>query len=120
MNVTFIADTSYDVKAIYNLVKDVYHVECILLLNKRNTKNPKKPLPVILSVKLVSLCTKMTYFLTITESVRNKAAFTRNIKAVAVPVIINARTTARKLVAAQIYVTLPDDYRLSIDCDCIS
>lgn len=39
---TFIADKGNDVKAVYNLVKDVYHGDCIIPLNKRNTKNPKK------------------------------------------------------------------------------
>ncbi len=39
---TFIADKGYDVKAVYNLVKDVYHGECAITLNKRNTKNSKK------------------------------------------------------------------------------
>ena len=32
---TFIADKAYDVKAIYNLVKDVYHGDCVIPLNKR-------------------------------------------------------------------------------------
>lgn len=39
---TFIADKAYDVKAIYNTVKDVYFGECAIPLNKRNTKNSKK------------------------------------------------------------------------------
>lgn len=38
----FIADKTYDVKAVYNLVKDVYHGDCFIPINKRNTKNPKK------------------------------------------------------------------------------
>lgn len=39
---TFFADKGYDVKAIYNAVKDIYHGECFIPINKRNTKNPKK------------------------------------------------------------------------------
>lgn len=39
---TFIADKAYDVKVIYNTVKNVYEGECYIPLNKRNTKNPKK------------------------------------------------------------------------------
>ena len=31
-----------DVKAVYNTVKELYHGECVIPLNKRNTKNPKK------------------------------------------------------------------------------
>lgn len=38
---TFLADKSYDVKNIYNQVKELYHGDCIIPLNKRNTKNPK-------------------------------------------------------------------------------
>lgn len=36
---TFLADKGYDVKAIYNLIRDVYHGEAVIPLNKRNTKN---------------------------------------------------------------------------------
>lgn len=39
---TFIADKAYDVKEIYNTVKNVYNGECAIPLNKRNTKNPEK------------------------------------------------------------------------------
>lgn len=38
---TFLADKGYDVKIIYNQVKELYDGECIIPLNKRNTKNPK-------------------------------------------------------------------------------
>ena len=39
---TFLADKGYDIKAIYNTAKDTYHGECVISLNNRNTKNPKK------------------------------------------------------------------------------
>lgn len=38
---TFLADKGYDVKSIYNQVKKLYDGECIIPLNKRNTKNMK-------------------------------------------------------------------------------
>ncbi len=38
---TFLADKGYDVKKIYIRVKELYDGECIIPLNKRNTKNPK-------------------------------------------------------------------------------
>lgn len=38
---TFLADKGYDVKNIHNQVKELYGGECIIPLNKRNTKNPK-------------------------------------------------------------------------------
>ena len=39
---TFIGDKAYDVKKIYNTVKNVYSGECCIPINKRNTKNPDK------------------------------------------------------------------------------
>ena len=38
---TFIADKGYDVKAIYNTVKDIYSGDCVIPLNKRNSKKTK-------------------------------------------------------------------------------
>ena len=38
---TFFADKGYDVKNIYNQVKQLYDGECIIPINKRNTKNSK-------------------------------------------------------------------------------
>lgn len=38
---TFLADKGYDAKSIYNQVRELYDGECIIPLNKRNTKNPK-------------------------------------------------------------------------------
>lgn len=38
---TFLADKGYDVKLIYHHVKTLYDGECVIPLNKRNTKNPK-------------------------------------------------------------------------------
>lgn len=38
---TFLADKGYDVKHIYNQVKSLYGGECIIPLNKRNTKKSK-------------------------------------------------------------------------------
>ena len=39
---TFLGDKGYDVKAVYDLVKDIYNGEAVIPLNKRNTKNPDK------------------------------------------------------------------------------
>ena len=38
---TFLADKGYDVKAVYNLIRDVYHGDAVIPLNKRGTKDPK-------------------------------------------------------------------------------
>ena len=39
---TFLGDKGYDVRDIYNMVKDVYEGEAFIPLNKRGTKDPKK------------------------------------------------------------------------------
>ena len=46
---TFIADKGYDVKSIYNTVKNFYNGKCNIPLYKRNTKKPKvtSTLPII-------------------------------------------------------------------------
>jgi hypothetical protein len=41
MNSLFFADKAYDVKSIYSTVKDIYHGECIIPLNKQNNKYRK-------------------------------------------------------------------------------
>lgn len=38
---TFLADKGYDVRAIYNLIRNVYHGDAVIPLNKRGTKDPK-------------------------------------------------------------------------------
>ena len=39
---TFLADKGYDVRDLYNTVKDVYEGEAVIPLNNRSTKKPKK------------------------------------------------------------------------------
>lgn len=39
---TFLADKGYDTKEIYNTIKEKFKGDCIIPINKRNTKNPKK------------------------------------------------------------------------------
>lgn len=70
---TFFADKGYDVKAIYNAVKDIYHGECFIPINKRNTKIRRSFQQVIRFVKPVSLCTKTANSLTMAELAKNTA-----------------------------------------------
>ena len=39
---TFLTDKGYDVRDLYNTVKDVYEGEAVIPLNNRSTKKPKK------------------------------------------------------------------------------
>ncbi len=54
------------------------------------------------------------------ESDKNTAVPSEIQNPAVVPVIIKTGTMARKTKAAQKYITVPDDYRLSIDRNCIS
>lgn len=70
---TFLGDKGYDVKAVYDLVKDIYDGEAVIPLNKRNTKNPDQ-LPASSFVPLAWLCIRMGRLLTVEESAKNSAA----------------------------------------------
>ena len=70
---TFLGDKGYDVKAVYDPVKDIYDGEAVIPLNKRNTKNPDK-LPADSFVPLAWPCTRMGRPLTMAESAKNSAA----------------------------------------------
>lgn len=56
---TFLGGKGYDVKAVYDLVKDVCQGEAVIPLNKRNTKNRRSSLLAISSVMHAMSCTGM-------------------------------------------------------------
>lgn len=93
---TFIADKGYDVKAVYNLIKDVYHGECVISLNKRNTKNPEKPPSGHPICEAGLACTRMANALTITEPARNTAALSNVQNQAVVHAIIRTGITAKR------------------------
>lgn len=118
---TLIADKAYDFKAIYNTVKDVYDGDCVIPLNKRNTKNLKK-----LGCGNI-ICeagfamhkdgkdksggrTRQKYCCPFKNSKDDSAC----------PCAHKNYMNGRKNRGCTKYVTLPDDYRLSIDRSCIS
>lgn len=114
---TSLGDKGYDAKAVYNLEKDVYHGEAVIPLNKHNTKNPDK-LP---SGRLIcdAECVMHKPLMPSTiASARNSAARSEDPKPKAVPATTKAGTTAKNQICTK-YVTLPTDYRLSIDRDCL-
>lgn len=117
---TFLADKGYDVKAIYNTVHDVYHGECVIPLNLRNTKNPKKLSnghPICeagLSMNKDGRCfdrgrTRQKYCCPFKQS-----------KSTECPCNHKNWNNEKKNRGCVKYVTIPDDYRLSIDRKCIS
>lgn len=117
---TFLADKGYDVKAVYNTVKELYHGECIIPLNKRNAKNPKK-LASGHPVCEAGLAMHKDGKFTDNGRTRQKycCPFKRS-KSGVCPCNHKNWYNGRKCRGCTKYVTLPDDYRLSIDCECIS
>lgn len=117
---TFIADKGYDVKAVYNLVKDVYHGDCIIPLNKRNTKNPKK-LSSGHPICEAGLAMHKDGIFSDRNRTRQKycCPYKRSKNGIC-PCNHKCWNNGKKNRGCTKYVTLPDDYRLSIDRDCIS
>ena len=118
---TFIADKAYDCKEIYNTVKEVYGGDCVIPLNKRNTKAPKK-----LSNGAV-LCEAG---LIMHKSGKNRTGgrlrqkyccpYKNSKDDSACPCAHKCFFNGKKNRGCTKYVTIPDDYRLSIDRSCIS
>ena len=116
----FIADKAYDVKAIYNTVKDVYDGECYIPLNKRNTKNPKK-LPSGRPVCDAGLVMNKDGKTTDNGRTRQKYCCPfRQSKSGCCPCNHKNWNNGKKNRGCYKYITVPDDYRLSIDRDCLS
>lgn len=117
---TFIADKAYDVKAIYNTVKDVYEGDCVIPLNKRNTKNPKK-LPSGHPICEAGLAMNKDGKCRSEGRVRQKYCCPfRNSKSGCCPCNHKNWNNGKKHRGCTKYITVPDDYRLSIDRECVS
>ena len=117
---TFIADKAYDVKAIYNLVRDVYQGDAVIPLNPRNTRNPKK-LPSGHPICNAGLA--MNKDGKTTENGRTRQKFCcpfRQSKSSSCPCNHKNWNNGKKNRGCTKYVTVPNDYRLSIDRDCLS
>ena len=117
---TFIADKAYDVKAIYNLVRDVYQGDAVIPLNPRNTRNPKK-LPSGHPICPAGLA--MNKDGKTTENGRTRQKFCcpfRQSKSSSCPCNHKNWNNGKKNRGCTKYVTVPNDYRLSIDRDCLS
>ena len=112
---SFLADKAYDVKAIYNTVHDTYNGDCFIALNKRNTKSPKK-LPsgnIICEAGLAmhkdgkfsdSGRTRQKYYCPLKRSKNGNC-----------PCNNKCWNNGKKNRGCTKYVTISDDYRLSID-----
>lgn len=110
---TFLADKGYDVKNIYNQINTLYHGECIIPLNKRNTKNTRL-LPAGTPVCEAGL--SMNHDGKSYDRNRTRQKFCCPYKLTGSCPINHPRFhNGKKHRGCTKYVTLPDDLRLSID-----
>lgn len=113
---TFIADKGYDIKNIYNTVKDFYGGECVIPLNKRNTKNPHM-LPVGNPICDAGLAMHRDGKFSDRNRTRQKFScpFKRTSHIHDCPCRHKNFKKTAKTTGCTKYVTIPDDYRLSIN-----
>lgn len=117
---TFLADKGYDVKAIYNTVKELYNGDCIIPLNKRNTKDPKK---LASGHPICEAGLAMHKDGKFSDNGRTRLKYCcplKSSKCASCPCDHKNRNNGKKHRGCTKYVTVPDDYRLSIDRECIS
>lgn len=117
---SFIADKGYDVKAIYNTVKNVYRGDCYIPINKRNSKSPKK-LPIGNPICDAGLA--MHRDGTFSDHGRTRQKYCcpfKKSKTVSCPCDHKNWNNGKKHRGCTKYITIPDDYRLSIARDSIS
>lgn len=112
---SFLADKAYDVKYIYNAVKNDYNGECFIALNARNTKSTKK-LPIGNPICEAGLA--MHKDGKFSDSGRTRQKFCCPFKRSATgecPCNHKCWNNGKKNRGCTKYITIPDDYRLSID-----
>ena len=117
---TFIADKAYDVKAIYNTVKDVYHGDCVIPLNKRNTKSSKK---LSYGHPICEAGLAMHKDGKFSDRGRTRQKYCcpfKRLKCGSCPCNHKNWNNGKKNRGCTKYVTIPDDYRLSIDRESVS
>lgn len=116
---TFLADKGYDVKAVYNLVKDTYEGEAVIPLNKRGTKSPQ-----MLSVgnPICEAGLAMHKDGKATDGGRTRQKFCcpfRLSKTGVCPCNHKNWNNGKKNRGCTKYKTISTDYRLSIDRNCL-
>ena len=118
---TFLGDKGYDVKTVYNLVKDAYEGEAVIPLNKRGTKSPEK-LSVGNPICEAGLAIRKDGKTTDGGGGgfgRNTAAPFRQSKTGVCPCNHNNWNNGKKNRGCTKYKAIPTDYRLSIDRECL-
>lgn len=111
----FIADKGYDVKSVYNTVKDVYEGDCFIPLNMRNTKNVKK-LPIGNPICEAGLAMHRDGKFSDNGRTRQKYCCPlKRSKCGECPCNHKNWNNGKKNRGCTKYITIPDDYRLSIN-----
>ena len=121
MECDFIGDKAYDVKDIYNTVKNKYEGECFIPINKRNTKNPEL-LPIGHPVCDAGFAMNKDGKERSQNRTRQKfcCPFKLSKDDSACPCKHKAYHNGKKHRGCTKYITIPDDYRLSIDRDSVA
>jgi len=117
----FIGDKGYDVKEIYNTVKALYEGECFIPINPRNTKDVKL-LPMghpVCDAGLAMIKDGKDYSRNRTRQ-KFCCPFKRSKDDSACPCKHPKFFTGKKSRGCVRKITVPDDYRLSIDRQCVS
>jgi IS5 family transposase len=111
----FIGDAAFDVKAIYNTIHDEFEGECFIPINPRNTKNPKK-LPLGNPICEAGLAMHRDGKFSDQNRTRQKfcCPFKRS-KSGECPCAHTNWNNGKKNRGCTKYVSISDDYRLSID-----
>ena len=116
---TFIGDKAYDEKHVYNTVKDLYRGDAVIPLNKRNTKDPAK-LPSGNPFCEAGLAMHKDGKTRSEGRLRQKFCCPfRNSKSDECPCNHKNWNNGKKNRGCTKYKTIPDDYRLSIDRECL-
>jgi len=112
---SFIADAGYDIKEIYNTVRDVYHGDAYIPINPRNTKDPEL-LPVGNPICDAGLAMHRDGKFSSRNRTQQKfcCPFKRS-KSGVCPCNHIKWNNGKKYRGCTKYITIPDDYRLSID-----
>lgn len=116
---TFLADKGYDVKAIYNAVRDTYQGDCVIPLNVRNTKDVNK-LPAGNPICDAGLA--MNRDGKTKDNGRTRQKFCcpyRQSKSEICPCNHMNWNNGKKHRGCTKYMTIPDDYRLAIQRDTV-
>lgn len=111
---TFVADKGYDVKNIYNQVHNLYDGECIIPLNKRNSKDRT----LFNNTLICDAGLEMKNAGVFSDSARTRRKFIcplRNSKTVVCPCNHKNFFNGKKCLGCNRYITLPNDLRLQID-----